>query len=89
MYRHAISVPALFTATIFLQVPDIASNTKVLSLITRAIRQATSVPTLSRKVALHGLQGTPAGEKVLLGQGEHEALPAAAWYVPVHQRAES
>ena len=31
----------------------------------------------------------PAGEEELLGQGEHEALPAASLYVPVHQRAAS
>jgi hypothetical protein len=34
-------------------------------------------------------EALPAGEKVLLGQGEHEALPANSLYVPVHQRAES
>ena len=31
----------------------------------------------------------PAGEMALLGQGEHEPLPAATLYVPVHQGAAS
>lgn len=29
----------------------------------------------------------PPGEEVLLGQGEHETLPATSLYVPVHQHA--
>jgi hypothetical protein len=31
----------------------------------------------------------PPGEEVLLGQGEHETLPATSLYVPVHRRQAS